>query len=162
MRPRPPLSTRALRLACGVVLTWTPSLCRSPVCSIICCLVVDLLSPGRLVWWSVFLYVVAANAFFLVRDPPSLLWAVSRFAACLSNARSRASCKTSDSEPPLHATAQLRSLKYILLPDPAAQAFDVSPSPVATVTHGQRTTRVRFLVCIAVGQVALMGALVWV
>lgn len=35
--------------------------------SIICCLLVDLLSPGRLVWWSVFLYVVAANAFFLVR-----------------------------------------------------------------------------------------------
>lgn len=34
--------------------------------SIILVLLVNLLNPGRLVWWAVFLYTVAANAFFLV------------------------------------------------------------------------------------------------
>lgn len=68
-------------------------------------LAVGSLNVGRWIYWITFLYMFAANAFFL-----------------------------------------LRSLRYVVLPDPA------SPSSV-TVTQGQRTSRIQFLFGIAMSQI---------
>ncbi|CDZ97762.1 Predicted membrane protein [Phaffia rhodozyma] len=88
---------------------------------VILCLLVSIMNFGKLIWWSVFLYMVSANAFFL-----------------------------------------LRSLKYVVLPDPSSTQAPVSVSVRTSPTHAQRTTRVRFLIFIAIAQIFLMGLLVWV
>ncbi|PKI84444.1 hypothetical protein MVES_001494 [Malassezia vespertilionis] len=68
-------------------------------------LAVGMLQMGRTLYWLTFLYVFAANAFFL-----------------------------------------LRSLRYVILPDPS------SPSN-STITPLQRSTRIQFLFAIAVSQI---------
>ncbi|KAI3618462.1 hypothetical protein CBS9595_002825 [Malassezia furfur] len=75
-------------------------------------LAVGMLPLGRWAYWLTFLYVFAANAFFL-----------------------------------------LRSLRYVVLPDPS------SPSSV-TVTQGQRATRIQFLFAIAMSQIVFGWLLV--
>lgn len=103
---------------------------------------VSLLNTGRLIWWSFFLYMVAANAFFLVRRISPMPSAYQRLG--------------------LISLHQLRSLKYVVLPDPSSSPVSVSANSSHTITHSQRTTRVRFLIFVAVSQVFLMGLLVWV
>lgn len=82
-------------------------------------LCVGMLGWSRWLYWIAFLYVFAANAFFLVRAP-----------VCVDSMSDR----------------QLRSLRYVVLPDPAMT------SSVA-VTHSQRTSRIQFLFGIAVSQI---------
>jgi hypothetical protein len=49
----------------------------------------------------------------------------------------------------------LRSLRYVVLPDPAAQ------SDAHTLNHAQRSRRIKFLFLIALSQLLYMGILVW-
>lgn len=57
----------------------------------------------------------------------------------------------------------LRSLRHLVLPDPAMSPLDSSHSPAtttSTVTHAQRNRRIQFLFLIAIGQGLSMGVLV--
>jgi protein transport protein YIF1 len=94
-------------------------------------LCVGLLGFEGVVYWGVFFYTFAANAFFIVSPPSN--------AAQLLLLRS--------------LRPQLRSLRYVVLPDPS------SPSSV-TITHSQRSKRIQFLFAIAVAQLPLCWALV--
>jgi hypothetical protein len=100
--------------------------------SIIVTVIASFLNWGKIFYMAVFFYTFCANAFFLVR--PSLLRPDSR-----ANTRS---------------IAQLRSLKYVLLPDSS------NSSSVATISHSQRSKRVQFLFVIAMAQILFMGLLV--
>lgn len=89
---------------------------------IIVTLFLQLFSVRGWLYWSIFVYVFCANAFFL-----------------------------------------LRSLRYVVLPDPNLQgAFsDTSGAPATTtVSHVQRSRRIKFLFFIAVSQVASMWYLI--
>lgn len=89
---------------------------------IILTLVVQLVNVRGWMYWSVFVYVFCANAFFL-----------------------------------------LRSLRYVVLPDPTLQgAFsDTSGTPATqNVSHVQRSRRIKFLFFIAVSQIASMWYLI--
>lgn len=52
----------------------------------------------------------------------------------------------------------MRSLKYVLLPDPSASP--ANESVAATITHAQRSRRVQFLLVVALAQIVFMGWLV--
>jgi len=92
-------------------------------------ILVSLLNFGRLSTIAAFVYTFSANAFFLVR---------------LSPAPSRGRRV---------ADAQLRSLKYVLLPDPSSAGAVTS----ASLSHAQRSRRVQFLFIMAMSQVLWMG-----
>lgn len=101
--------------------------------SIIVTILASFLNLGKMFNGFVFFYCFCANAFFLVScalPRPGL--------------RSRLS--------------QLRSLKYVLLPDPSASPANMAVSH--TITHAQRSRRVQFLFIVAVVQVLFMGVLV--
>ncbi|GAA96248.1 uncharacterized protein L969DRAFT_84100 [Mixia osmundae IAM 14324] len=70
-------------------------------------------------YWSIFIYVFSANAFFL-----------------------------------------LRSLRYVVLPDPSLAATFGGATTTSTVGHAQRSRRIQFLFGIAVSQIATMWLLV--
>ncbi|KAK9895165.1 hypothetical protein P389DRAFT_145553 [Cystobasidium minutum MCA 4210] len=89
---------------------------------IIVTLIFQLLNIKGWVYWSIFVYVFCANAFFL-----------------------------------------LRSLRYVVRPDPSLQGtFDTSNSTVntSTISHAQRSRRIKFLFAIAVSQIGSMWYLV--
>lgn len=92
-------------------------------------ILVGLLNLGRMTTGAVFLYTLFANAFFLVSLP-----------------RTEASCTR------VILTIQLRSLKYVLLPDPSNAS-----AATVTLSHSQRARRVQFLFVMAVSQVLWMG-----
>jgi hypothetical protein len=97
---------------------------------IITTIIVRMLYLGSIVNLAVFFYTFAANAFFLV--------------------------STEGAHPPRGKladwTSQLRSLKYVLLPDPNSSGA----SAVATLSHRQRSQRVQFLFVVAMTQVVWM------
>jgi hypothetical protein len=97
--------------------------------SIIVTVIVSMLNFGRVVTYTVFAYTFCANAFFLV---------------CLR-------VEPSDD----NSSTQLRSLKYVLLPDPTGAGVSA-----VTISHAQRSRRVQFLFIVAVVQLFWMGALV--
>lgn len=106
---------------------------------IIVTLALQLLNVRGYVYWAVFVYVFCANAFFLV---------------------SRASL------PPTRLklqSPQLRSLRYVVLPDPSLQgafADTSNATATSTVTHAQRSRRIKFLFFIAVSQIFSMWYLI--
>lgn len=95
--------------------------------SVILTLIAGLLNLGRTLYTLVFLYAFLATAFFLVCLLPTLL-------------RAPLTCP------------QLRSLRYMVLPDAAATAAPVNPA--------QRSRRITFLFLVAVTQIVYMGILV--
>jgi hypothetical protein len=105
---------------------------------IIVTILASFLNLGKVFNAVVFLYCFCANAFFLVRCRD-----VTKFGIDSS----------------LHRIIlQLRSLKYVLLPDPSASPANVAVSH--TISHAQRGRRVQFLFLIAVVQIVFMGLLV--
>jgi hypothetical protein len=99
-------------------------------CSITVTIFVSFLKLGSLATTLTFIYTFCANAFFLV----SLR-------------------RTALSPQLLMYWLQLRSLKYVLLPDPSAMSAVTS----GTLSHAQRSRRVQFLFVMAVSQVLWMG-----
>ena len=95
--------------------------------SIIVTIFVSFLNLGRLTTILTFAYTFSANAFFLV----SVLITLSRASP----------------------DRQLRSLKYVLLPDPSS----ASAVTIATLSHSQRSRRIQFLFFMAVSQILWMG-----
>jgi len=85
---------------------------------------------GGWIGWTVFTYTFLANAFFLVWLP-SPFPSVPRFLASLSSSRLT---KTPE--------IQLRSLKYVLLPE---NSTDNSRGAMHTVARSQRNRRTQFL-----------------
>lgn len=98
--------------------------------SIIVTILIGFLKFGRLSSGAVFAYTFFANFFFLV---------------------GRAKLRTNVS--PTDPLDQLRSLKYVLLPDPTTTSAVTS----TTLSHSQRSRRVQFLFVMAMSQVLWMG-----
>ena len=88
------------------------------------------LNFGSLSTGAVFVYTFGANAFFLVSSL-QLIRVTFRVTSLLD---------------------QLRSLKYVLLPDPSSTTAGTS-----TLSHAQRSRRVQFLFVMAMSQVLWMG-----
>ncbi|OCF33641.1 ER to Golgi transporter Yif1 [Kwoniella heveanensis BCC8398] len=122
---------------------------------IIATIVVSMLGFGRLVTIGTFVYVFGANAFFLT-DRLHIIGHVTPLSSMI-----RASPKGqqwySDEDGADNITlairiaSQLRSLKYVLLPDASVSAV------TTTLSHGQRSRRVQFLFFMAMSQVLWMG-----
>ena len=92
-----------------------------------------LLGLKGLLFGIVFCYIWLSNAFFMVSSSAS-----RRF---LENDK---------------MNAQLRSLRYVVLPDPRISPPDVSVSNSHTVNHTQRSHRRNFLFFVAASQVLYM------
>jgi hypothetical protein len=100
--------------------------------SIIVTVIASFLNWGKIFSFSIFFYTFCANAFFLVSpiiSPPYF------------------------SNLTVHPQSQLRSLKYVLLPDSS------NSSSVATISHSSRSKRIQFLFVIAMAQFLFMGLL---
>lgn len=135
---------------------------------IIVTVLLGFLQFGTLTSVLVFIYVFGANAFFLVSLlllslhpirpllPPACIPCFrSGLSRCsqLHIARPSLSLFLSARYRSLAAAAdsQLRSLKYVLLPDP------VQMPDVATLSHSQRQRRIHFLLLMAMSQLLWMG-----
>ena len=92
------------------------------------------LKLGTLATWSVFVYTFLANCFFLVS-----LWLETLPRVTLLT---------------LAILSQLRSLRYVLLPDTSSNMSAVTSE---TLSHSQRSRRVQFLFVMAISQVLWMG-----
>ena len=111
---------------------------------IIATLLVQLINVRGWLYWSIFVYAFCANAFFLVS------WIITHSSDCKKST-------------PLMLYVQLRSLRYVVLPDPSLQgAFSDTSNATATstVTHAQRSRRIKFLFFIAVSQILWMWYLI--
>ena len=96
-------------------------------------MIASFLNWGKIFYFIVFFYTFCANAFFLVRRALPVRTSYPLI---------------SQTNPP-----QLRSLKYVLLPDSS------NSSSVATISHSSRSKRVQFLFVIAMAQFLFMGLL---
>jgi len=95
--------------------------------------IIDLVSYGGYKFVSIIPVIIAG----LIRFSRSLYWLVFIYSFCAT------------------AFFLLRSLRYVVLPDPAS-----SPNSVGTVTQAQRTRRIGFLFIVAVSQAIYLIILV--
>ncbi|KAI0311213.1 YIF1-domain-containing protein [Amylostereum chailletii] len=120
---------------------------------VIATLLMGLLTTSTTLYTLVFFYVFFANAFFLVGDanlPPPRYGAYPSFSYTTASQRRvlRFALDTL-------ACLQLRSLRSVVLPDPAG-----APASAGTVSQAQRSRRITFLFLVAVAQIAWMTILV--